>query len=257
MRVRTRSRCCAPTPRSDPRFPFAPHGERTIAQAYERAFARARRLIYVEDQYFWSEVVTGALAEALRREPSLQVIAVVPRFPRRTTRRAVHRCAWPSSGRGSSSRRRAATRFAMYDLENAAGTPVYVHAKVCVVDDEWMTCGSDNLNLRSWTHDSEVTCAVVDPDGRLPRELRSTLWAEHLGLPRTTLGSSTSTRPRRCGRSVRRAGMPASVPTPRRPYAARSSGGRDRPTGSSSTPTVARGACAARARSEAGAARAD
>ena len=38
--------------------------------------------------------------------------------------------------------------------------------------------------MRSWTHDSELTCAVVDPDGELPRALRTTLWAEHLGLPR-------------------------------------------------------------------------
>ena len=71
----------------------------------------------------------------------------------------------------------------MFDLHNAEGTPIYVHAKVCIVDDEWMTIGSDNLNLRSWTHDSELTCAVVDPDGELPRELRTSLWAEHLGLP--------------------------------------------------------------------------
>ena len=71
----------------------------------------------------------------------------------------------------------------MFDLENADGTPIYVHAKVCVVDDHWMTIGSDNLNLRSWTHDSELTCAVVDPDGELPRSLRTSLWAEHLGLP--------------------------------------------------------------------------
>ena len=74
-------------------------------------------------------------------------------------------------------------RFALFDLENAEGTPIYVHAKVCVVDDRWMTIGSDNLNLRSWTHDSELTCAVVDPDGVLPRSLRTSLWAEHLGLP--------------------------------------------------------------------------
>ena len=74
-------------------------------------------------------------------------------------------------------------RFALFDLENAEGTPIYVHAKVCVVDDQWMTIGSDNLNRRSWTHDSEVTCAVVDPDGVLPRSLRTSLWAEHLGMP--------------------------------------------------------------------------
>lgn len=46
-----------------------------------------------------------------------------------------------------------------------------------------MTIGSDNLNRRSWSHDSEVTCAVVDEEGELPRSLRTLLWAEHLGLP--------------------------------------------------------------------------
>ena len=27
----------------------------------------------------------------------------------------------------------------------------------------------------------ELTCAIVDPDGELPRSLRTPLWAEHLG----------------------------------------------------------------------------
>ena len=73
-------------------------------------------------------------------------------------------------------------RFGVFDLHNPMGTPVYVHAKVCVVDDTWMSCGSDNFNRRSWTHDSELTCAVMDDEGRLPREVRTTLWSEHLGL---------------------------------------------------------------------------
>jgi phosphatidylserine/phosphatidylglycerophosphate/cardiolipin synthase-like enzyme len=80
---------------------------------------------------------------------------------------------------------------------NAGGTPIYVHAKICIVDDVWMTCGSDNFNRRSWTSDSELTCAIVDQtrDGRhpldpggqgdgarqLPRNLRMQLWGEHLG----------------------------------------------------------------------------
>jgi len=32
-------------------------------------------------------------------------------------------------------------RFAIYDIENHAGTPVYVHAKVVVVDDVWAMIG--------------------------------------------------------------------------------------------------------------------
>jgi phosphatidylserine/phosphatidylglycerophosphate/cardiolipin synthase-like enzyme len=86
----------------------------------------------------------------------------------------------------------------VFDLENSTGTPIYVHAKICIVDDTWITCGSDNFNRRSWTTDSELTCAVVDTtagnleppgaeigdnaDGGLARGLRLRLWAEHLGL---------------------------------------------------------------------------
>ncbi|GAA4156569.1 hypothetical protein GCM10023068_41000 [Leifsonia shinshuensis] len=77
-------------------------------------------------------------------------------------------------------RRAAPGRVGVFDLENDAGTPIYVHAKICIIDDAWMTCGSDNFNLRSWTTDSELTCAVVGAD--VARDLRTQLWAEHLGL---------------------------------------------------------------------------
>jgi phosphatidylserine/phosphatidylglycerophosphate/cardiolipin synthase-like enzyme len=170
-------------PAKRPAYPFAEDGERSIARAYSRAFSRARRLVYIEDQYFWSDVVADALATALRREPELQVVAVVPRHPEKDDRvggppmRYGQRLAWDLL------RDAGGERFRLFDIENASGTPIYVHAKVCVVDDEWMTIGSDNLNRRSWTHDSEVTCAVVDPSGVLPRSVRSSLWAEHLGLP--------------------------------------------------------------------------
>ena len=68
-------------PAKRPPYPFAPDGERSIARAYIKAFARARRLIYVEDQYLWSATVAGPLAEALRSHPELRLIALVPRYP--------------------------------------------------------------------------------------------------------------------------------------------------------------------------------
>ena len=160
-------------------------------------FRRARRLIYIEDQYLWSAEVTAGLSDALRREPDLHLIALVPRYPEQ-------------GGRASEPPERVGhdeavgqvveaggDRVAIYDLENDDGTPVYVHAKVCVVDDVWAIVGSDNLNLRSWTHDSELSCAVLDSvrDSRAPsdpgglgdgarvfaRDLRLRLMAEHLG----------------------------------------------------------------------------
>ena len=70
-------------------------------------------------------------------------------------------------------------RVAFYGPENLDGVPVYVHAKVCVVDDTWASVGSGNLNRRSWTHDSELTAAVHHPG--YARELRHELAREHLG----------------------------------------------------------------------------
>jgi hypothetical protein len=53
-------------------------------------------------------------------------------------------------------------RVVTFDLEAESGWPIYVHAKVCIVDDVWMAVGSDNLNRRSWTNDSEASCAIID-----------------------------------------------------------------------------------------------
>ncbi|PZS22518.1 MAG: phospholipase, partial [Pseudonocardiales bacterium] len=57
---------------------------------------------------------------------------------------------------------------------------VYVHAKIAVVDDEWLTLGSANLNEHSFFNDSEMNVVTCDP--RLARETRLRLWAEHLEL---------------------------------------------------------------------------
>ncbi len=177
------------------RYPFAPLGERSIAAAYRKVIDRAHRLIYIEDQYLWAPGIAELLGRALTADPELHLIAVVPRFADKEGRSAQ-----PSLlGRERAMdvcTQAAGDRFAIYDVENHAGTPVYVHAKVVVVDDVWAMVGSDNMNRRSWTHDSELSCAVLDatPDEREPRDpgrlgdlarvfarsLRLTLWSEHL-----------------------------------------------------------------------------
>jgi phosphatidylserine/phosphatidylglycerophosphate/cardiolipin synthase-like enzyme len=183
-------------PAKRPPFPFAPEGERSIARAYLKAFRRARRLVYVEDQYLWSLQAAHALADALQRHRELHVVAVVPRYPDRGGRAT---SAASRIGREYVTdilHRAGGDRVAIYDLENADGTPIYVHAKVCVIDDVLLVVGSDNLNRRSWTHDSEMSCSVIDtePDERAPtdpgglgdgarrlaRETRLRLWREHL-----------------------------------------------------------------------------
>ncbi|AVT37891.1 phospholipase D-like domain-containing protein [Plantactinospora sp. BB1] len=183
-------------PAMRPAYGFAKLGEQTIARGYTKAIKRARRLVYLEDQYLWSREVAKLFADALRENPDLHLVAVVPRHPDVDGRFAL-----PPNQVGREQaialcREAAADRVHVYDVENHAGTPVYVHAKVCVVDDVWCSIGSDNFNRRSWTHDSELSCAVLDDtrdereprdpaglgDGarRFPRDLRLALLREHL-----------------------------------------------------------------------------
>jgi phosphatidylserine/phosphatidylglycerophosphate/cardiolipin synthase-like enzyme len=185
-------------PAKRPPSPFAPDGERSIAKAYLKAFARARALVYIEDQYLWASDATRALRAALRREPALRVVVVIPRYPDPSGSVVGGASRY---GREAALRDLAAGgdhRVLVLDLENGYGTPIYVHSKICIVDDVWMAVGSDNLNRRSWTHDSEISCAILDttvderaprdPGGlgdqarRLPRDTRLRLAREHLGL---------------------------------------------------------------------------
>ncbi|KAJ5812466.1 hypothetical protein N7474_008767 [Penicillium riverlandense] len=74
---------------------------------------------------------------------------------------------------------------------------LYVHGKVCIVDDRTVICGSANINDRSQlgSHDSELAIVMEDQDfidstmdgqpyraARLAATLRRQLWREHLGL---------------------------------------------------------------------------
>jgi phosphatidylserine/phosphatidylglycerophosphate/cardiolipin synthase-like enzyme len=176
-----------------PGYSFAPDGERSIARAYLKVLPRARSLIYLEDQYLWSSTVADVLARALAANPALHLIAVLPRFPDQDGRLSEPPNLLGRVAALEALRAAGGDRVAVYSPENEAGVPIYVHAKVCVVDDTWAIVGSDNFNRRSWTHDSELSCAVIDEAGTAndaamptgagpyPRALRIALAREHLG----------------------------------------------------------------------------
>ncbi|CAK7266694.1 hypothetical protein SEPCBS57363_002219 [Sporothrix epigloea] len=83
------------------------------------------------------------------------------------------------------------------EVQNWIQEELYIHAKLLIVDDKYVVCGSSNLNDRSQlgTHDSELSVVLQDTrtlpskmDGE-PFEaahyaatLRRYLWREHLGL---------------------------------------------------------------------------
>ncbi len=158
-------------------YPFARGGERSVARGYTKAIARAERVVYIEDQYFWGHDVAEPFERPLRDHPELRLIVVIPLVPDVGGLNRVPQVLGRERSLGRLMRS-APGRVAAYGLENHEGTPVYVHAKVCVIDDVWASTGSDNFNRRSWTHDSELSAVVLDEDYAL--DLRLTLAAEHL-----------------------------------------------------------------------------
>ncbi|MBW8878386.1 MAG: hypothetical protein JF614_25775 [Acidobacteria bacterium] len=172
------------------KLPFAPNGEFTARLALLKAINMARELIYIEDQYFISYEVAAAIKLSLALHPNLRVIVVVPVEPDSAI--AAFFMNTQQSIIINDLVKTAGDRFAIYSLLNPlqAEAPIYVHAKVAIVDDVWAEIGSMNLNRRSMTNDKEFALAVVDsaltPDGQhcqFARDLRHKLWAAHIDMP--------------------------------------------------------------------------
>ena len=165
-------------------YPFAPRGIYGIAHAYCHAIGRAERFIYLESQYLWSPEITDVLCEAIRRGhgSGLRVAIVLPAHPnvgKADTDRHVERLLEADAGCGAC---RAYTLYTSWwdaTQQRFQYRPIYVHAKVAVVDDAWATAGSANLNGRGLATDSEINISTTD--SATARELRLRLWAEHLG----------------------------------------------------------------------------
>jgi phosphatidylserine/phosphatidylglycerophosphate/cardiolipin synthase-like enzyme len=154
-----------------------PEGDFRILEAYTRALRDARSLIYLENQFLWSPEIVDILEDKLRDppSPSFRIVVLLPAKPNNgddDTRGQAGRLVIADGGAG---------RFLAATVRQRTGAvtgPLYVHAKVGIVDDRWLTIGSANLNEHSLFNDSEMNVLSCDPD--LARTTRLRLWAEHL-----------------------------------------------------------------------------
>jgi phosphatidylserine/phosphatidylglycerophosphate/cardiolipin synthase-like enzyme len=186
-------------------YRFATGGIYGIAEAYQRVVRRAERFIYLESQYLWVEglpklnftrlgwqsrkmrALVDELADAAER--GVHIMLVLPDHP--NVGRAVTDATidWLCRHAPNAA---AANRLRFYTLAtsspdnhgNMRYRPVYVHAKVAVIDDHWATVGSANLNSRGMSHDAELCIAIENQ--AFARGLRQTLWAEHSDTPLLT-----------------------------------------------------------------------
>ena len=140
-------------------------GERSNFDQYCAAINSARRSIYIENQHIAVPEIVDCLRQALMR--GVELVAVVP-------------------AEGEVSEELAAlAAFETLTLAGIAGLgndgqrkPVWVHAKLMIVDGEWGTVGSCNLHRYSLFGNSEMNAAFWDR--KTARALLSELLWEHL-----------------------------------------------------------------------------
>ncbi|SNR47873.1 phospholipase D family protein [Puniceibacterium sediminis] len=188
--VRTLSSPCQGFRVIEPKARIKEHEEVLI-----KAFDSARHSIYIETQFLRHRPIANAMAAAARRVPDLQCILVLPAEPDRVMF---------DGDRGWDARHAQALQLrALEIIRDAFGdrlsliaparpvsappgkarlfdaSPVYVHAKVTLIDDNFGMVGSANLNGRSMRADTEASVLFRDTD--TINDLRRRLAVKWLG----------------------------------------------------------------------------
>jgi phosphatidylserine/phosphatidylglycerophosphate/cardiolipin synthase-like enzyme len=165
------------------------------------AIAAARHTIYLENQYLASRRLAEALAGRLRETDGPEVVIVMPRRSESrleetamdSARYRLLHLLWKADEH---------QRLGVYWPVAEGGTPIYVHAKVLIVDNRLLRIGSSNLNNRSMGFDSECDLAIeADLNaadhadvGRTIASIRLSLISEHLGVTVDEFESATAER---------------------------------------------------------------
>jgi phosphatidylserine/phosphatidylglycerophosphate/cardiolipin synthase-like enzyme len=190
----------------DRMFAEATEGETGVLESYLRAIHSARRFIYIENQYFHYYRIIDALIESLKANPEVELILLVnvapdmPLYPG-WQQKAIRRI---KDALGANAKKQVGifTKWshAVGDGKHTRPRLVdnYLHTKSALVDNDWASVGSANLDGAS-LEQVEYARAVLDGDVRNTESnlvvweetptskspvdaLRHRLWSEHLGL---------------------------------------------------------------------------
>lgn len=151
------------------------------------AIAQTQRFLYIENQFFTSTAIFGALQQLLATKPEAHLLMVLP--SRYHTRAEAYVIGYQQ-------------RRLMQKLQTQGGAdrvfptgpviyrpkycPIAIHSKILIVDDEILSIGSANFNNRSMGLDFEVNVSFFAEQGPGVREfiqkLRNALLAEHMDL---------------------------------------------------------------------------
>jgi cardiolipin synthase len=163
-------------------------GEAAIFEHYRDAFRSARRTIYLENQHPGQLALLELLAAALAR--GVRVVMIVPGDPMAAIYRARAEVEALARVGRADEHRYGPTFCALTALAEHPGftlaalarsdpqREIYTHAKLCIVDGEWLTLGSANfVDLSLDADHSELNASVWGAETAMP--LLRSLCSEH------------------------------------------------------------------------------
>ncbi len=148
-----------------------PWADQSIFETHAKAVRNAKEYIFIEDQYFRAPRLTEVLVQAMDADPDLVLIVVTQ--PVSDTdggakytylSDAIFRARYPD-------------RYQLLQLASAELTveegwvwddavvevaPIFVHSKLRIVDDRYLSVGSCNMNNRGYLYEGELNVAVLD-----------------------------------------------------------------------------------------------
>jgi phosphatidylserine/phosphatidylglycerophosphate/cardiolipin synthase-like enzyme len=169
--------------RTRPEMPNCPE-VREVENLFIEQISAAKESIYAESQYFASRKIAEAIAKRLGESNCPEIVIVNPLTAQ----------GWLEPVAMDTARARLVAalklrdsydRLRLYYPVTSRGEPIYVHAKVMIVDGRMLRIGSANMNNRSMGLDTEcdVTIDAGKSGGKAVRAIRDGLIAEHLGVP--------------------------------------------------------------------------
>jgi phosphatidylserine/phosphatidylglycerophosphate/cardiolipin synthase-like enzyme len=180
--------------RTGPEMPGCPE-IREIEALFVQQITGAKKSIYAESQYFASRKIAEAIAARLGEQDCPEIVIVNPLTAQ----------GWLEPIAMDTARARLVAalrqldkhdRLRFYHPFTAKGAPIYVHAKVMIVDGRMLRIGSANMNNRSMGLDTECDIAI-DAGKEGPervRAIRDGLIAEHLGVSTKRISAEIDAR---------------------------------------------------------------
>jgi phospholipase D1/2 len=164
-----------------------------IRQLFVDAIESAERIIYIENQYFSSNAIFGALSKRMKQKARsrLQIVLVLAKdanaFVEKVSigiaqAKVVGRLKELAAETGHC----LGVYYSACSADDGQEVPTYIHSKSFLVDDRFLSVGSANMNNRSMGLDTEINVTwEASPNQnalvRSIRNIRANLVAEHIG----------------------------------------------------------------------------